>query len=512
MDGDRGFEESRQLSQNSENFNYDTQIRGHQQGRWQIGEHKKFIEALRKYGKDWGKVQQYVGSRSSTQARSHAQKFFQKISKNNNIKADGIMDLINGPVEPGSKIEKMLYEYDDSAEDRSMRRSYRGESQSQSRRDYRREEEKKDQEHTPENSEQNRSEYSGRYKRFAAGNDNVPEERITTRNYEYQQKQPVRETPAPIYVNYQKKIKKNEYLQSKVIEKERDFSILGKYDEAVRKDLERDLNTMSVIIMNYNGPSNLTSEEKLYKMEPIDRSRMNDKQYLSDRYNEILVRSRRKAAELLEVDQQRFRNAETPRRITKEGYLVELKMFSKNGGMHQGQYQEQKLSNSQHYMKNGSAEGGGIYLLYNNQGNNGKPQGRQVPITKQNVQHDFAEPYTNDMRMMKSYSYPQDIREDPLEHRQDHVWGEEDNFEQDFLCNRNENWHPLEEQRNTDMMNRSNSLNPSGFMNNQGLGNLEGEYGSGMPFGGNYPLPSMNQIESMTKNNNYDDYQQYHNE
>jgi hypothetical protein len=34
-----------------------------------------------KYGNEWKSVQKYVGTRSSTQARSHAQKFFVKIGK-----------------------------------------------------------------------------------------------------------------------------------------------------------------------------------------------------------------------------------------------------------------------------------------------------------------------------------------------------------------------------------------------------------------------------------------------
>jgi SHAQKYF class myb-like DNA-binding protein len=50
-------------------------------GRWMPDEHQRFIEALLKYGNEWKNVQKYVGTRSSTQARSHAQKFFVKIGK-----------------------------------------------------------------------------------------------------------------------------------------------------------------------------------------------------------------------------------------------------------------------------------------------------------------------------------------------------------------------------------------------------------------------------------------------
>lgn len=43
-------------------------------GRWSSDEHQKFLEAIEIYGRDWKKVQGYVGTRTSTQARSHAQK------------------------------------------------------------------------------------------------------------------------------------------------------------------------------------------------------------------------------------------------------------------------------------------------------------------------------------------------------------------------------------------------------------------------------------------------------
>jgi SHAQKYF class myb-like DNA-binding protein len=74
------------------------------EGRWNINEHNKFIEAISIYGNDWKEVQQYVGTRSSNQVRSHAQKFFLKLKAfkdpsldidftTNNIK--NLSDIIN---------------------------------------------------------------------------------------------------------------------------------------------------------------------------------------------------------------------------------------------------------------------------------------------------------------------------------------------------------------------------------------------------------------------------------
>ena len=50
-------------------------------GRWSVEEHKKFLEAIVKYGNDWKEVQKHIGTRSSSQARSHAQKFFIKLKQ-----------------------------------------------------------------------------------------------------------------------------------------------------------------------------------------------------------------------------------------------------------------------------------------------------------------------------------------------------------------------------------------------------------------------------------------------
>ena len=52
-------------------------------GRWELDEHKKFVEAIIEHGNDWKLVQKHIGSRSSAQARSHAQKFFLKLKRSN---------------------------------------------------------------------------------------------------------------------------------------------------------------------------------------------------------------------------------------------------------------------------------------------------------------------------------------------------------------------------------------------------------------------------------------------
>lgn len=61
-------------NQGKKEFSFET-------GRWKLDEHQRFVEAIIKYGNDWKQVQKCVGTRSSTQARSHAQKFFIKIKK-----------------------------------------------------------------------------------------------------------------------------------------------------------------------------------------------------------------------------------------------------------------------------------------------------------------------------------------------------------------------------------------------------------------------------------------------
>lgn len=74
------------------------------EGRWSFQEHIKFIEAIIEYGKNWKDVQKYVGTRTTSQVRSHAQKFLLKLKtikypklnydfSSNNIKS--LFDIID---------------------------------------------------------------------------------------------------------------------------------------------------------------------------------------------------------------------------------------------------------------------------------------------------------------------------------------------------------------------------------------------------------------------------------
>ena len=50
-------------------------------GRWSDLEHSLFLEGIAKFGKDWRRIARIVGTRTTVQTRSHAQKHFEKIGK-----------------------------------------------------------------------------------------------------------------------------------------------------------------------------------------------------------------------------------------------------------------------------------------------------------------------------------------------------------------------------------------------------------------------------------------------
>jgi SHAQKYF class myb-like DNA-binding protein len=54
---------------------------GQSAGRWTDAEHQAFLVGLQAYGREWKKVASHIPTRTSAQVRSHAQKYFAKIQK-----------------------------------------------------------------------------------------------------------------------------------------------------------------------------------------------------------------------------------------------------------------------------------------------------------------------------------------------------------------------------------------------------------------------------------------------
>ena len=85
-----------------------------EKGHWSPEEHKRFVEAIAKYGIIWEKVKYEVQTRSQIQIRSHAQKFFIKLKKckSKELGIDFTSDNINSIKDMIKHIKSVNSEYD----------------------------------------------------------------------------------------------------------------------------------------------------------------------------------------------------------------------------------------------------------------------------------------------------------------------------------------------------------------------------------------------------------------
>ncbi|XP_057500874.1 LOW QUALITY PROTEIN: protein REVEILLE 1-like [Actinidia eriantha] len=75
-----------------------------QRERWTGEEHKKFIEALKLYGRAWRRIEEHVGTKTAVQIRSHAQKYFSKVVRESSTSdADSLKPIEIPPPRPKRK-------------------------------------------------------------------------------------------------------------------------------------------------------------------------------------------------------------------------------------------------------------------------------------------------------------------------------------------------------------------------------------------------------------------------
>jgi len=71
-------------------------------GWWNPGEHERFLEGMRLYGRNWKRISLLVGTRTQVQTRTHAQKYFLKLKKNSeNRSKSSVLLPMNGSTSPG---------------------------------------------------------------------------------------------------------------------------------------------------------------------------------------------------------------------------------------------------------------------------------------------------------------------------------------------------------------------------------------------------------------------------
>ena len=91
---------------------------GEKTGRWTDEEHTRVLHGLELFGKKWTKVADVVGSRTTVQVRSHAQKYFQKLEKDRAAPSGGGGSAAGRSARPGGfgAAGRSGFDFDDDGE------------------------------------------------------------------------------------------------------------------------------------------------------------------------------------------------------------------------------------------------------------------------------------------------------------------------------------------------------------------------------------------------------------
>jgi len=83
-------------------------------GHWSWEEHKRFVEAIVKYGIQWEKIKYAVKTRTDIQIRSHAQKFYKKLKnyRNEQLGIDFTSDTIHNIKDMITHVRSVNDDYD----------------------------------------------------------------------------------------------------------------------------------------------------------------------------------------------------------------------------------------------------------------------------------------------------------------------------------------------------------------------------------------------------------------
>lgn len=90
-------------------------------GRWTDQEHQSFLAGLRLYGREWKKVASKIKTRTSAQIRSHAQKYFAKLARDDEMrKHNGLAPQLEGAAAQAISSSSLYGYYSDGGSSANM--------------------------------------------------------------------------------------------------------------------------------------------------------------------------------------------------------------------------------------------------------------------------------------------------------------------------------------------------------------------------------------------------------